>query len=392
MPYPISVFTSEDAGAPTLNQTAGSLIGVLDACLVNGFNSKSVTSIVVADGVATVTVSAHGYTTGRITLISGATPAGLNGRQKVTVTGANTFTFSAAGIADQTATGTITVKQAPLEWIKEFSGTNKAVYKRSSVAATAMKLRIDDTATGVASATQARVLMVESASGVDTYAAESPTAAQLSGGIYWDKGVASAAAKPWIIIGDDLAFYLFVDKTNSPFANTGALAPCGFGDLVSYRAGDTFHTFIAGGQVNANYMFELVGVGSAPSNSNGGIFIARANNQIGGATVMKGLGYAFSSMLPGQLSSNYWPVYPSPVDNGMVITRSPMLREDVSSANYPIRGEYPGVAYPLAAVGNTLHKQVLNGIAGFSGDYMAVAIANASLVGCVLVDITGPWR
>ncbi len=34
-------YKSTDAGAPTLNGTAGSLISVLDACLVNGYGSKS---------------------------------------------------------------------------------------------------------------------------------------------------------------------------------------------------------------------------------------------------------------------------------------------------------------------------------------------------------------
>ena len=37
----ITVYKSTDASAPTLNGTVGSLINVLDACLVNGYGSKS---------------------------------------------------------------------------------------------------------------------------------------------------------------------------------------------------------------------------------------------------------------------------------------------------------------------------------------------------------------
>ena len=50
----IKYFESTDAGAPTLNNAVGSMIAVLDACLITGYNSKSVASITVASGVATV--------------------------------------------------------------------------------------------------------------------------------------------------------------------------------------------------------------------------------------------------------------------------------------------------------------------------------------------------
>lgn len=36
-----TIYNSADAGAPTLNGTAGSLISVLDACLVNGYGAKA---------------------------------------------------------------------------------------------------------------------------------------------------------------------------------------------------------------------------------------------------------------------------------------------------------------------------------------------------------------
>ena len=36
-------FDSSETGAPVLNNAAGRLIGVLDACLITGFNTKAVT-------------------------------------------------------------------------------------------------------------------------------------------------------------------------------------------------------------------------------------------------------------------------------------------------------------------------------------------------------------
>ena len=41
-------FTSTMSGAPTLTNTAGSLIGILDACLVDGLGSVTLDSLVVA--------------------------------------------------------------------------------------------------------------------------------------------------------------------------------------------------------------------------------------------------------------------------------------------------------------------------------------------------------
>ena len=118
MPNSVRFYDSTMSGAPALSGTAGALIGVLDGCLVDGFGSVTVNSLVVASNVATATVSAgHQFAmignTGPVIRIEGATPSGLNGDWRVTVTGATTFTFATTGISDQTATGMITAKRAP---------------------------------------------------------------------------------------------------------------------------------------------------------------------------------------------------------------------------------------------------------------------------------------
>ena len=64
-------------------------------------------TIVSAAGTATATCTAHGFTTGDVVDISGATPAVYNGPHTITVTGANAFTFSVAAGTASPATGTI---------------------------------------------------------------------------------------------------------------------------------------------------------------------------------------------------------------------------------------------------------------------------------------------
>lgn len=65
-------------------------------------------SLVRSGTVATATTaSAHGYATDDYVTLSGATPVGYNGKVKVTVTGATTFTCTVDGSLATPATGTI---------------------------------------------------------------------------------------------------------------------------------------------------------------------------------------------------------------------------------------------------------------------------------------------
>lgn len=393
----VTWYDSSEAGAPTLNNAAGALLAVIQACLVDGFNSKSVTSLVVASNVATATCSAHGFTAtvGKLILMAGATPSGLNGIKQITSVATNTFTYAAPGISNQTATGTITVKRNPLGWTRPYSGTNKAMYARSDPAASAEMLRIDDTATGIASTTYARAIGVESATDVDTYVAEMPTTAALSGGSYWSKGANTATAKPWVIFGDSRSMYLLLDNAAYTFAANGALCPHGFGDLVPYRAGDPYRAFIMGstnnsGPLPTNAFAPNMTQGTGPSATYQGFHVARAANGVGGAIQLSTLSNWTS--VPG-ISG---PVYPSGVDNGAVIQRPVIIMENVAPTGYPFRGELPGLALPMAAIGNRLHLQVLPNPIGFTGNMVCVGATmsqpSAPLYGALLFDVTGPWQ
>lgn len=378
-------YHSEEAGAPTLNNAAGSVLNVLDACLINGFNSKSVTSIVVASNVATATISAHGYETGKIVEFAGATPSGLNGRKKITVTGSNTVTFTTTGISDQTATGTITAKRPGLGWTKAHSGTNKAIYARTDVTATTMMLRIDDTGTGVASTNYARALMVESASDVDTYDNPAPTEVSSAGG-YIIKGDNNSTAKPWVVVGDSKTVYFLFDQDNWSFASYGGLVPYVFGDIKSYKAGDAYncilgvrHATTSGNPFSFSYP-----LGSTPSDP--GLALARRANAIGG--YVKFYPVAGVSGMIGAVG----PAYPSYVDNGLVAQREVFVTEANAAFGSPIRGVFRGFVAPLANVGRTLHKVVLSDVVGLNRELLVVCALQQSQQGSVMFDITGPWE
>jgi hypothetical protein len=67
-----------------------------------------------ASAVATVALTAHGFTTGDVINIRGAAQAEYNGDFTITVTNANEFTFAVSGSPATPATGTIIVNEGPV--------------------------------------------------------------------------------------------------------------------------------------------------------------------------------------------------------------------------------------------------------------------------------------
>lgn len=86
----------------------------------------SITSITVAGGVATVTQTAHGFSSNDFTVTAGATGAGvgdINQLHQITVTGANTYTFPT------TASGTIGGTILAMFWFKGTRSINATKVK-----------------------------------------------------------------------------------------------------------------------------------------------------------------------------------------------------------------------------------------------------------------------
>ena len=96
--------TVKDATALTNIENARVLLLVADGA---NFPYQASVTIVQASGTATVTHNAHGLTTGNKVYISGATPDAYNRVKTITVTGANTYTFSIDSGTTSPATGTI---------------------------------------------------------------------------------------------------------------------------------------------------------------------------------------------------------------------------------------------------------------------------------------------
>jgi len=367
MPNSVRYYDSTMAGAPSLSGTAGALIGVLDSCLVDGFGSVTVDSLVVASNVATATVSAgHQFAmvgnTGPVIRIAGASPSGLNGDWRISVTSATTFTFSTTGIGDQTATGTITAKRAPAGFSKAFSGTNKAAYRADDVQSTRLYLRVDDTGT-----TNARVRGYEAMSDVDTGTGPFPTDAQQSGGSYlYKSGASSSDVRKWMLYSDGRIVYFFCDADANARYNGGVV----FGDIASYAPGDAYHYVLIGADNNnpcslhaLNYQYYS--------------YLARRFDGIG--TSIASARYSHGKT-GGYLGVN-GETFPAPADAGFHLWPIEVWDSTENS-----RGLLPGCWNPVhGAVGVGVNYGVLE----VNGRTMVPQVTNNYR--CVM-DITGPWR
>ena len=92
----------------TLVYEANSKSWALWSSLTLNASSTAITAAVIANGVVTVTATAHGMSDGDTALIAGATPSGLNGQQVITYISANSFSYATSAVGTVTVLGTIT--------------------------------------------------------------------------------------------------------------------------------------------------------------------------------------------------------------------------------------------------------------------------------------------
>jgi hypothetical protein len=384
----VKFFHSEMQGAPVLSGSAGTLIAVLDACLVNGFGLKTLTSLVVLDNVATMNFTdGHPFEVDTVALVAGATPAGLNGQQKITATTANSASFATSGIGNQTATGTISAKLAAAGWAKTYSGTNKAAYKSLDVQATADLLRVDDTGT-----TSARVVGFETMSDVDTGTGRFPTDAQVSGGFYWSKSdTASAAARKWMVFSDARMFYYVVEA--NPLNYPTGFQSFGFGDILPSKANDAYACLITGapGAIQ-NQPNPQEAVAYSSNSENRCAYLPRAYTGIGTAANMRKTSPQMTGNDAGYQSGNGNVPYPNPADGGLYVGQMNLLEE----AGFTFRGIAPG-AYNCpqnVPPGQFGAKDRITGVTGLVGRtlYTMTVYRTTSHYTPFFFDVTGPWR
>jgi hypothetical protein len=396
----VKFFSSAMVGAPVLTRAAGSLVALLDALLVNGWNALSLTSLSVANGIATA--GFNGTFAGlpdSVVEISGATGAYavLNGEQKLLSNGAGFVTFATAA-PNGSAAGTLGMKMAAAGWTKPFAATNVGVYRSGETTGNRFFLRVND-----AAVKEARVIGYETMTAVSTGTNLFPTSAQINGGLYWTKSVSEdASATPWFLVANGRRFYIGLAMAAGTFSGGAydAKALYGFGEFPTLKATpDAYNTLIAGCPAAGTGYGSLATLSAEPGNE---LFIARLHtNAVGARAATWGSAWGTGSgYVSGQATQLNGPVTPSAISRLMMVTNLLYIDRSVHGP----RGTLPELALIPQGVPVSLGIAELDrvpGVGALAGRKLAAFFCQYNPVqtqpsdgtyrSTLLLDVTGPW-
>lgn len=340
----ITYMHSRQLNAPQMNAAEGSngqLLQILDACLIDGFNTQTVVSVTKTATSVTLTFGLpHGYAERQLIVISGATDALLNGRHRIVSLTEQSVTIDVAGVS--VTTGTILAKVAPLEFESIFGNTNplKRAYRSNNQLGTKTVLYLDMTVLSGYHATQpARRAMVSACENmielgvqINSYTdAINNYASNPNGSLFWyqNRNVGKTAAvtsttnQDWVVVGNGDFFYLFHEYSDDVrYQRQGFRDFHAFGDMSSFSGDyDRYNCYLSA-YVNANdagtVTIRSSFIGGKSGKDNLGFFIKAydgvANLPPASISPMHTSSSVFTS---GYGSANSIP-YPNPSTNSLV--------------------------------------------------------------------------
>ena len=378
----VQYFAHSQANAPTISGTSNDHVALLEACLENGFNSQSVTSISVTSNVATLTTPvAHGWTDLDTIEVSGANEAVYNGKHKVTSTPLTTTLTFDLTTGDGSATGTLTAKTAPLDWAQvHSSGSSYRVWQMPGGTKRYLHLQDNNTRYAV-------MRLINKSFGWSSGDSDHYTAA-----LYWHRSdVASASTRDWWLIGDDRTLYFYC-TWDSAYTASGTLNI--FGDFIPHSTTDRWATLLAG-QNNTN-----------PSSPTSGEYQNHCSWNTVAVTSIYMMNRAYGNALPNgaidnrafkfsfDTESNYSGqgngTYPASNGGGVNLFRAYLVEED---SPYQIRGHFRGLYTPYEDCRSSLLKGDTS--ISINGEkYMFVFLGSSSTTSQAnwFIKIDGEWE
>lgn len=366
--------------------------------------------------------SAYSYTplignveTGWYVNIAGANETQYNGLQgPITLVSASAtqvvFTFPISTTPASPATGTLTWGRAGLQWLKPFSGVNKAVYQSQDYASNRFYLQVLNDRASAASTATVNFRGYESMSDVDTGVNAFPTVAGISN-LYLRTNVSGANTNcdsiQFALFGDGKTFFIQASVLQAAYD----IYMMGFGYFISSVPGDGYNTFIGAiyGAISQNSALPSFNSTSIITNftanwiqANVGLFIARPYSQLGACNGRAALSSFTALGTSGGGSNNYaWGTgnagnvlqTPGGGDGNMYLLPIYVLEGGVSNAaQITMRGRMPGWYAPLAAPSIT-NFQEFPGVSGMTSGTTALGLTYCSgaNIGSLFIDKNGPW-
>lgn len=404
----IKSFYADQVGAPVLNGVVGSFIGVLDACLVTGFNQVAVASITRVGSVVTVqTATDHGYDdpavrwwnkngVGNVCTIAGADQAEYNGEWAISYVSPTVFTYDIGAATPVTpATGTATTKRAPAGFSKPFADLNRGVYRSNDVTSRRHYLQVSD----IADCPNSQGAMYAGWRGYEVmrdlddgdYPFPTIVAADKFGQYIPKSSALNASARGWSLHSDGKTFILCIHPDQGPGSGVSAYSfMIGFGDLLT-TVPDAYGTFISGLSTASTYYYSTTNCGlnnpSGTYSPNPGVgsgwnCIARRYN--GQATPVWAAG-VLGHGLPGYaMGQNAYLAYPNPFDNRMYMSKVNMFDGAVLRGSLPLYESLHGIQHSS--------REIIDNVIGLEGKSLAFLrcyASHASYLGGLYIDLTG---
>ena len=263
---------STQMGAPQMNGASGSngqMLQVLDAILVDGFNTQTSTGVeIMPDGFVKIKFgTSTDYRRRQKILVEGANDANLNGTHIITSLIGNDVVIKAPDVS--LATGAINTKIAPLGWESIFGNTNalKRAYRSKNPDSTQTVLYLDmslPSGNGYDTLNPAKRAMVSICDdmvdigvqinsytdGLNNYGAN------INGSLFWHQARGLSKSNPvttsvnsrWTVIGNGDYFYFVTEWIDyQTTRGTGYRDFYCFGDMPSLAgAGDEWNCSFAG--------------------------------------------------------------------------------------------------------------------------------------------------
>lgn len=405
LPTDVRIFRHTDPGAPELKGAPGSMVELLNACLVSGYGSTTVTSVTREGATVTVTIQGgHSFPKYAVAQIDGANESDYNGIHRIETVTDTTLTFTLPdGVTPATpATGTITVKMAGAGWAQPYASADnlRRVFRSADPESFGYYLYVDDTEATYSNRAAAKGYgIVED---IDTRSNPFPWSATDDQWVWWPKGWDDTTARPWAVIADSRLFYVWVDANSS--SNPYIYA---FGDILTHNSADVHACVVAGhgSGTDSNYCGGLLTVSNVNNPPPGGYL---AMDLYGSAYGMQcsSVGADVRTSAPDD-SYDIYPhalgisdlQFPCPITSAVLLSK-PFLVEYIPNGKPVIRGTLPGLYEPLhnepfssleivmAAIQTQNPLMALKYLASRGTFYYE----RGPREGQVLIDVVGPWR
>lgn len=269
-----------------------------------------------------------------------------------------------------------------VNWTKTYSGTNKAVYQQG-IGSTGFFLRVDDTGPYSGQVNSAGVHGYEIMSDVDTGTGNFPISTQNTTPTWYKSDSTDATIRDWIFVGDERAFFLFVNP-NSTTVTNGRYMGYFFGDIKSYHpTTDGYGVLLTAVQFNINGD-ELSKISTSLSQAINYHYFARSWTGLGtsitaGKHQDSAKGNNVTTMGLGGMN------YPHPMDGGLYLSRV-WAHEPIDVI---LRGHLEGIWSPLHTGINFNSEDTFSGTGTLAGrTFLFIRTTNS---GTIVMETSNTW-